>query len=307
MDEQDVTGTETEVASEQEAAAAAAAEEATAKEASEKHEKEGEPETATEGDEAVKAEEAKRKEQNRLAAEKRIAAKKAREFEIENARLKGRLEALEESRGREKESTATSAGDDLKVQFERETPKPKEGDFETHADFVEALTDWKTDQKDWIKSQRAQVETQATERKSAQQEIFGKVQSVDREGLSKYDDFDIVTAAENLELTDMQKAYLLNSEPGTAADLEYYLGSNPAENERISRLSPFLQNKELLRLEDKIASGAVQLKKTSKAPPPPSTVDGKNSAPNKNLLAENVSTEDRIKMIRENRMARARG
>lgn len=284
------------------------AEEATAKEASDRQEEEGaEAEKPQIEDEAVKAEEAKRKEQNRLAAEKRIAAKKARDLEIENARLQGRLEALKETGGKGKETTPIPAGDDLKVQFEREHPRPKEDSFETHTEFVEALTDWKGEQRDYVREQKARLESAATERKTVQTEIIGKVQAIDREGLSRYDDFDIVTNGENLDLTDLQKAYLLNSEPAVAADLEYFLASNPAENERISKLSPFLQQKELVRLEEKIASGAIQLKKTTKAPPPPSTVDGRNAAQNKNLLAENVSTEDRIKMIRENRMARARG
>jgi hypothetical protein len=54
-------------------------------------------------------------------------------------------------------------------------------------------------------------------------------------------------------------------------DLVYHLGSNPKEADRISRLSPILQAKELGRLEAKLADNPVQ-KRTSGAPEPISPV-----------------------------------
>jgi hypothetical protein len=291
--EQDVTDTKTEGAeSEQEAAAAAAAEGATAGEASEKKEAEGKADDTTL---TPDAEEEARRKHNREAAEKRIAARKAREdvrireLELENARLKGRTEALE---GNGK--TGDVAEEPPTAAFERENPKPKEGDFQTHAEWVEALTDWKADARDWVRDQKTKAETESNERKTVQTTIMEKVQAVDREGISRYDDFDIVTHSNNLNLTDMQKVYLVNSEPGVAADLEYYLGTNPAENERIAKLSPFLQQKEMVRLEEKIASGQVQLKKTTKAPPPAETVDGRRATDEDSRIL-NMSTVERIR------------
>jgi hypothetical protein len=305
MDEQNVTDTKTEVVpGEQEAATAAATEGATAKEASEKRDAEGKTDDATL---TPDAEEEARRKHNREAAEKRIAARKARddarvrELELENARLKGRTEALE-SKGK----TGEGAEVPPIVAYERENPKPKEADFQTHSEWVEALTDWKADARDWTRDQKAKAEAESNERKTTQTTIMEKVQAVDREGISRYDDFDIVTHSDNLNLSDMQKVYLVNSEPGVAADLEYYLGMNPAENERIARLTPFLQQEEMVLLKMKIASGQVQLKKTTKAPPPAETVDGKNSSTGKNIFVENIDSNDRIKMIREQRLARQR-
>jgi hypothetical protein len=290
--------------SEQEAAAVAAAEEATAGEASEKKDAEGK---ADEAALTPDAEEEARRKHNREAAEKRISARKQREdarirdLELENATLKGRNEALQG-----KGKTGDHAEESPVAAYERENPKPKEADFQTHSEWVEALTDWKVTGRDWMRDQKAKVEAESNERRTAQTTIMEKVQAVDREGISRYDDFDIVTHSDNLMLSDMQKVYLVNSEPGVAADLEYYLGTNPAENERIARLTPFLQQKEMVLLENKIASGTVQLKKTTKAPPPAETVDGKNASTGKNIFVENIDTNDRIKMIREQRLARQR-
>jgi hypothetical protein len=54
-------------------------------------------------------------------------------------------------------------------------------------------------------------------------------------------------------------------------DLVYHLGSNPKEADRISRLAPILQAKEIGRLEARLAENPVQ-KRTSGAPEPISPV-----------------------------------
>jgi hypothetical protein len=59
-------------------------------------------------------------------------------------------------------------------------------------------------------------------------------------------------------------------------DVAYYLGVNPKEAERISKLSPILQAKEIGRLEAKIASEPMT-KKTTSAPAPISPVTAKGS------------------------------
>jgi hypothetical protein len=50
-------------------------------------------------------------------------------------------------------------------------------------------------------------------------------------------------------------------------DVAYYLGANPKEADRISRLAPYVQAKEIGRIEAKLASEPM-VKKTSSAPPP---------------------------------------
>ena len=63
------------------------------------------------------------------------------------------------------------------------------------------------------------------------------------------------------------------------ADVAYYLGANPKEADRISRLSPLIQAKEIGRIEANLTSNP-PVKKTSSAPAPiaPVTARGGNSA-----------------------------
>ena len=57
-------------------------------------------------------------------------------------------------------------------------------------------------------------------------------------------------------------------------ELAYYLGSNPKEAERIARLSPYLQAKEIGKIEVKLADNP-PVKKTTSAPPPIKPVTAK--------------------------------
>jgi hypothetical protein len=57
-------------------------------------------------------------------------------------------------------------------------------------------------------------------------------------------------------------------------DVAYYLGSNPREAERISRLSPYLQAKEIGKIEVKLTDNP-PVKRTTNAPPPIKPVTAK--------------------------------
>ena len=59
-------------------------------------------------------------------------------------------------------------------------------------------------------------------------------------------------------------------------DLAYWLGSNPKEAERISRLSPLMQAKEIGRIEARVADNP-PVKKTTSAPTPISPVTARSS------------------------------
>ena len=59
-------------------------------------------------------------------------------------------------------------------------------------------------------------------------------------------------------------------------ELAYYLGANPKEAERISRLAPFLQAKEIGKVEAKLADNP-PVKRSSTAPSPISPVSAKSS------------------------------
>jgi hypothetical protein len=59
-------------------------------------------------------------------------------------------------------------------------------------------------------------------------------------------------------------------------DLAYHLGANPKEAERISRLPPILQAKEIGKLEAKLATNP-PVKKTTSAPTPISPITARST------------------------------
>ena len=96
----------------------------------------------------------------------------------------------------------------------------------------------------------------------------------EEEARSKYDDFEQVAYNPNVRITDVMAETIQASEVGP--DVAYYLGANPKEADRISRLSPFLQAKEIGRIEAKLVD-APPVKKTTSAPAPISPVTARAS------------------------------
>ena len=93
-------------------------------------------------------------------------------------------------------------------------------------------------------------------------EAYGELEE---EARAKYDDFEQVAYNPRLPVTETMAQAIRTSDIGP--EIAYYLGSNPKEAERISRLSGILQAKELGKVEAKLASDP-PTKKTSNAPAP---------------------------------------
>ena len=91
---------------------------------------------------------------------------------------------------------------------------------------------------------------------------------------SKYEDFEQVAYNPKLPITEVMAETIQMSDVGP--DLAYYLGSNPREADRISKLTPYSQAKEIGKLEAKLASEPV-LKKTTSAPPPIAPISGRGT------------------------------
>jgi len=98
-----------------------------------------------------------------------------------------------------------------------------------------------------------------------QSDVIEHYREREEEARSKYDDFDQVAYNPKLMITSAMAQTIQQSDMGT--DVAYYLGSNPKESERISKLAPFLQAKEIGKIEAKIASDP-PVKKVSSAPAP---------------------------------------
>jgi hypothetical protein len=87
----------------------------------------------------------------------------------------------------------------------------------------------------------------------------------EEEARAKYDDFEQVAYNPQLRVTDVMAETIKASDMGP--DLAYWLGTNPKEADRISRLSPLLQAREIGKIEAKLAYNT-PVKKSSSAPTP---------------------------------------
>ena len=149
-------------------------------------------------------------------------------------------------------------------------PQPSEAlrvdQFESPEAYAEALAEQKAHQ---ILTEREQ-----RYREMELREAYAEREEAARD---KYDDFEQVARNPNLPITVPMAEAILASEIGP--EVAYHLGTNPDEAKRISRLSPFLQAKEIGRIEAKLAANP-PVKKTSTAPAPiaPVTARGGGSS-----------------------------
>ena len=116
------------------------------------------------------------------------------------------------------------------------------------------------------------VQQQELQRQKA--ELDDAYHDREEEARSKYDDFEQVAYNPNLRVTDVMAETIKASDIGP--DLAYWLGSNPKEADRISRLTPILQAKEIGKIEAKLASNPVT-KPTTSAPAPIKPVTARTS------------------------------
>jgi len=111
-----------------------------------------------------------------------------------------------------------------------------------------------------------------------QSEVVEQYREREEVARGKYDDFDQVAYNPQLRITPTMAQTIQQSDMG--ADVAYHLGTNPKEAERIAKLTPFLQAKEIGKIEAQIASNP-PVKKTSSAPAPfvPVSSGGGTTAP----------------------------
>ena len=108
------------------------------------------------------------------------------------------------------------------------TELPPADQFESPEAYAEALAVRKAEEliaQRELQKQRAQIEDAYAER--------------EEDARAKYDDFEQVAYNPNLRVTDVMAETIKASEIGP--ELAYWLGSNPKEADRISRMSPLLQ------------------------------------------------------------------
>jgi hypothetical protein len=173
---------------------------------------------------------------------------------------------------------------------------PSADQFESSEAYAEALAIRKAEEliaQRELQKQRAQIEDAYAER--------------EEDARGKYDDFEQVAYNPQLRVTDVMAETIKASDIGP--DLAYWLGSNPKEADRISRLSPLLQAREIGKIEAKLAFEPPQ-KKTTSAPEPIRPVSSRVSNPGvvdttDPRSTQTLSTSDWIAAERKRQIAKA--
>ena len=107
-----------------------------------------------------------------------------------------------------------------------------------------------------------------------QASMLDAYQDREEEARSKYADFEQIAYNPKLPVTETMAQTIQSSDIGP--DVIYYLGSNPKEADRIARLNPLLQAREIGKIEAKLGANP-PAKKTSTAPAPIAPVTARTS------------------------------
>ena len=170
-------------------------------------------------------------------------------------------------------------------------PPPAPDDFESAQQYAEALAEQKARE---LLAQREAAAQQAA--------LLESYKDREEEARDRYEDFEQVAYNPNLPVTDVMAQAIQASDIGP--EVIYWLGSNPKEAGRISRLSPVLQAKEIGKIEAKLVSDP-PTKRTSSAPAPlaPVTATRSNSGPRYDTTdprsLKSMSTSDWIEAERQ--------
>ena len=140
---------------------------------------------------------------------------------------------------------------------------PPVDQFESPEAYADALAYQKAEQ---LLAQREEARQQSA--------ILETYHEKEEEARTKYDDFEQVAYNPKLPITNVMAQTIQASEIGP--EVAYYLGANPKEADRISRLAPFVQAKEIGRIEAKLATDP-PVKRTTSAPAPISPVTARST------------------------------
>lgn len=164
--------------------------------------------------------------------------------------------------------------DDKKTEIKKDG-RPNPDDFDTNADYIDALTDWKLEQskaKEKAENEKNQAKTEAQKRAEG-------FQSKINEFKKEHTDFDEVIEACEVDLSKDLQSMILESD--LAPQIMYDLADKPEEIERLNKLKGLHLAKALGVLEDRLTKESESKKekpKTSKAPTPITPVGSKGAS-----------------------------
>jgi hypothetical protein len=189
-------------------------------------------------------------------------------------------EKAKEARRVERAVRAEAERDFYRQQLEAQKPqarpdgRPREEDFagKPYTEYIEALAEWRADQRfeQKLKAREQETQTQRQQREAAEQAHAVKERL--SEGADEFPDFEEVALADHVPISQAMAAAIAESD--FPAKVAYYLGSHLEEAKRIYSLPPTKQIREIAKIEATLSEPAP----TTKAPPPIKPASGKASA-----------------------------
>lgn len=153
------------------------------------------------------------------------------------------------------------------MQQKNQPEAPKLDQFETVEDYMSAaFKHLRMQEQDSVKEKQEPDPTYVDFVESSREDLFEL-------GTEKYEDFEEVVLGENVEITPVMRDVIFNLDDEVKADVAYYLGKNPKESHRISKLHPIRQAAEIGKIEAKVSQPKKQTR-TSTAPEPIQPVGG---------------------------------
>lgn len=191
-------------------------------------------------------------------------------------------------------------------------PRPTEDQYPTHAEYIEAIADWKAEQR----VAQALADREAREAKARQdaalqaaQEAFAATEDAARQ---VYEDYDEVIHAARIQVTDALNHGIMSSDVG--GHLYYYLSRHPAEVRRLNAITdPVKLGRELGKLEAQVVPAAPSPRSSRTSTPtvvtraaPPPTALGAVTAASTTVNYDTMSFKDYEAHARQRRQAGGR-
>ena len=142
--------------------------------------------------------------------------------------------------------------------------RPKMEDFEEEADFLDALIDWKAEQKiDDRMAERDKRQTKQDGEDNRRRQAVEAATELDRQfkvGREAHEDYDeVLEAADDIEWSDRHAYAMMLT--GVAGEIAYHLGQNPEEAAKLAKLTnPAKISMELGKIQAKIEAAPAKPK-----------------------------------------------
>ncbi len=204
----------------------------------------------------------------------------------------------------------------MKAQPKAEAPKevakpvaegrPKSDDFETHDDYVEAIADWKAEQKLQAAKQADRDAKLKAEADSKSTEFRGKVQEF-KKATADFDD--VIADVDDVPMSLAVSQAILESDDGP--QLMYELAKNREEYERICQLPALQAARAIGRFEAKLSKPSasekpeVKQKQTTRAPAPARPISASSANGKMSIDDPDISQRDYERLRAEQEKRRA--